>query len=367
MASFQGFRSVVENGPNAISVINTHGEILYGSSSNSNLFGYKPAELVGRNCLELVHPEDRDHARSVLKQALTKPPCPLRWNARIRRKDGNYSWVESTVSNLISDSDVQAIVVHQRDINGQKAAEEKTLQHAEELKRSNLRLEEFAYTAAHDLREPLRAISSFTEMLTKRLQMDAESKELAQFVVDGAARMAVLIDDLLLFAKTGIREPPRSVNLQHAVAEAIRNLALELETNRPIVKFDQLPIVRSNETQLVRLAQNLISNAVKYRSQRPLQIQVTADRRGSDWVVKVQDNGIGIALEDQTRIFMPFIRLANRDMPGTGLGLTVCRKIVEGLGGTIWVESEIGVGSTFAFTIVADEGTTVPDQLFDQR
>ena len=359
-ASFQGFQSLIENSPDAISLIDTDGEILYGSASTTKLFGYQPEELVGRNCLELIHPEDRDHSSRALQEVLAKPPGPLQWDARVRHKDGNYSWVESTVSNLLFESEVQAIVVHQRDINARRAAEVERQQHAEELARCNLRLEEFAYTAAHDLREPLRAISLFTEMLVQKTQMDANAKQMAKFIVDGAARMSTLVDDLLSFASTGMHEPPRCVDLQQAVAQARQNLALAIKASGAMVTVDRLPIVRSNEIHLVRLFQNLISNAVKYRGEDPIKIHVTAEQRGPGWVIRVEDNGVGIAPEDQARIFMPFIRLANRDVPGTGLGLAVCKKIVEGLGGTIWVESELGAGSTFCFTIVAAGRISVP-------
>jgi signal transduction histidine kinase len=192
------------------------------------------------------------------------------------------------------------------------------------------------------------------------MQLDAESHELAQFVVDGAARMSMLIEDLLTFARSGVREPLQWVNLQDAVAKAIHNLTPEIEASNAILNVDPLPVVRSNPTQLVRLFQNLISNALKYRSERPVEIYVTAQRRGPDWVIEVVDNGLGIAAEDHSRIFMPFIRLANHDVPGTGLGLAVCKKIVKGLGGEIRVESELGFGSTFIFTISAGEDAQFP-------
>ncbi len=292
---------------------------------------------------------------------LAKPPGPCQWDARVRCKDGNYSWVESTVSNLLFESEVQAIVMHQRNIDARKAAEVERRQHAEQLAQSNLRLEEFAYTAAHDLREPLRAISVYTEMLVQETQMDAKSRQTAKFIVDGAARMSTLVDDLLSFASTGMQEAPRCVDLQHAVAQATLNLAPAIEASGAIVTVGRLPIVRSNEIHLVRLFQNLISNALKYRAENPVRIHVTAEQRGPGWVISIGDNGIGIAPEHQTRVFMPFVRLANRDVPGTGLGLAVCKKIVESLGGTIWVESELGAGSTFCFTIAASqEGIAVP-------
>ena len=130
-ASFEGFRSLIEHSPDAISVIDQQGEILYGSRSTTKIFGYQPEELVGRNCLELVHPEDRDHSSRNLKQVLAKPPGPFQWDARILHKNGKYSWVESTVSNLLSEGEVQAIVVHQRDIQKRRAAEDERQKHAE--------------------------------------------------------------------------------------------------------------------------------------------------------------------------------------------------------------------------------------------
>jgi light-regulated signal transduction histidine kinase (bacteriophytochrome) len=265
------------------------------------------------------------------------------------------SWVESSVSNLLLEFEVQAMVVHQRDIHARRTAESQSQQHAEELTRSNLRLEEFAYTAAHDLREPLRTMSLYTDMLVQKMPMDANTKQMAKFIVDGAARMATLVDDLLSFASTGVHEPPRCIDLQHVVAQAQQNLAVAIKASGARVTADRLPMVIGNEIHSVRLFQNLISNALKYRGKNPVEIHVTAERHGPVWVIRIKDNGLGIAPENQARVFMPFIRLANRDIPGTGLGLAVCKKIVEGLGGTIWVESSLGAGSTFCFTIVEAE------------
>src|SRR5579863_5490471 len=230
-ASFQGFRSLIEHGSDAVSVINPQGEILYGSVATVKIFGYGSDELVGRNCLDLIHPEDRDHASRAFEEVLAKPPGPFQWDARILHKDGSYWWVESTVSNLLFEADVRAFVVHQRNIDARKAAELQRIQHAEELARCNERLEQFAYTAAHDLREPLRAISSYTEMLVQDVSMDANTRQMAKFIVDGTARMSTLIDALLSFASTGMREPPRGVDLQSAVKHAMENLALEIVAN----------------------------------------------------------------------------------------------------------------------------------------
>jgi PAS domain S-box-containing protein len=353
-ASFEGFRSLIEHSPDAISVIDPQGEILYGSQSTTRIFGYRPEELVGRNCLELVHPEDRDHSIKALKDALAKPG-PLQWDARILHKDGSYCWVESTVSNLLLESEVRAIVVHQRDIQARRDAEEERQKHADELARSNARLEEFAYIAAHDLREPLRAISAYTELLVQEIPVDEDTAQMAKFIVDGTARMSTLIDNLLSFAATGLQEPPRPVDLKNALAQATLNLDLDIKISGADLMLERLPVVLGDEIQLVRLFQNLIGNAVKYRGLETPKIHLSAERQRRDWIVRVKDNGLGIAPEDHARVFMPFVRLANREIAGTGLGLAVCKKIVEGMGGEIWVESQLGVGSTFSFTIAAAE------------
>jgi len=354
-ASFQGFRSLIENSPDAISLVDTQGEILYGSASTAKIFGYQPEELVGRNCLDLIHPEDRDHSTRALQEVLAEPPRPLQWDVRVRCKDGTYSWVESTVSNLLLELEVQAIVMQQRDISARKAVEVERQRHAEELVRSNLRLVEFAHHAAHDLREPLLAISLYTKSLLGKTELDADDREMAHAVVESAARMSSLVEGLLSFARTGIHEPPQSVHLLHAVWQATRNLVLATRRGGAKVTVDWLPVVRGNEINFVRLFQNLLGNAVKYKGEHPVEIHVTATQRGPDWAVRIQDNGIGIAEDDQARVFMPFVRLANRDIPGSGLGLAVCKKIVEELGGTIWVESKLGTGSTFCFTVTAVE------------
>jgi PAS domain S-box-containing protein len=351
-ATFQGFQALVENSPDAISLTNEQGEILYGSAANTKLFGYLPAELVGRDCIELLHPEDRKRSTRVFQQVVSEPPVPRRWDARVRCKDGSYCWVESTASNLTHDLDVQAIVLHQRDVQARIEAQTSFQQQSDELLRSNLRMEEFAYTVAHDLREPLRAISVYTELLLSGSQLDADSRQMAAFVVEGAARMSRMISDLLSFARTGMHSPPLPLKLDHAVQLASQNLKLEIDDSAAKITVKDLPTVPGDETHFVCLFQNLISNAIKYRGEAAPAILISAARSGNAWLVTVKDNSIGIAPEHQSKIFQPFVRLANRDIPGTGLGLAVCKRIVEAQGGTIWVESKVGEGSTIAFSIM---------------
>ena len=352
--SFHGFQSLVENSPDAISLVNTHGEILYGNMSNAKLFGYRPDELVGKDCMQFVHPDDRLHSSTSLQEVAVEPHGLRSWDARVRRRDGRYNWVESTVSNLFHDLEVQAIVMHQRDIHERMEAREKSQKQADELLKSNLRMEEFAYTVAHDFREPLRAISLYTQLLFKRIEMDSEQKAMAEFVIEGASRMTRMVGDLLSFAHTGVKSPALRINLGEAVRQSLKNLALEVEESKAIIIVDELPTVHSDQTHLVSLFQNLIGNAIKYRGDRPLTVRISAEERGLDWVIKIEDNGVGIAAEYRVQIFLPFVRLSNQCVPGTGLGLAVCKRIVEGSGGTIWLDSEPGAGSTFYFTIAAD-------------
>jgi PAS domain S-box-containing protein len=159
-ASFQGFRSLVEDNPDAISLINAEGQILNGSASTAKILGYRPEEMVGRNSLDLMHPEDREESTRALQAVLAEPEGPRQWNLRARHKDGNYCWVESTATNLLLELEVQGIVLHQRDIHARKAGEVESQRRAEELAGSNLRLEEFAHQVAHDLGQEARSGSN---------------------------------------------------------------------------------------------------------------------------------------------------------------------------------------------------------------
>ena len=350
-SSFHGYQSLVENSPDAISLINRYGEILFSNSSAVKLLGYRPHELVGRNCLELMQFKDRQRFGSLLNELVRWPTGPRTLDASIRRKDGTCCWVESTVINLLDDSEVQAIVMYQSDIHERIEAQEKSKIQAKELKNSNARMEEFAYTVAHDLREPLRAISVYTQLLFANAELDVDQEQMAQFIIDGSGRMGAMVSDLLAFARAGMAAPAVKLSLEDAVEHAMQNLALEIKESAAVVTVAPLPEVFSDKVHLARVFQNLISNAIKYRSERPLSIAISSQQQENDYVIRVRDNGVGIAASYQTKIFRPFIRLASRQIPGTGLGLAVCKKAIEGLGGAIWVESDLGIGSTFAFSI----------------
>ncbi len=241
-----------------------------------------------------------------------------------------------------------------------RKAEYELAERSKELARSNEELEKFAYVASHDLQEPLRTITSYTQLLEKRYQgkFDPDADEFFGFIVDGASRMRQLITDLLTYARVGSK--PKSLeptNCDTLLNSALSNLQAALHDSQGVVTYDPLPSVMADSTQLSQLFQNLIGNAIKFRGKEPPRVHISAKQQGGDWVFSVSDKGIGIEPEYVERIFIIFQRLHSRsEYSGTGIGLAVCKKIVERHGGRIWVESEPQKGSTFYFTLPAGAG-----------
>lgn len=247
------------------------------------------------------------------------------------------------------------------DVTARKVAEEKLQQTLAELARSNRELELFAYVASHDLQEPLRMVSSYCQLLQKRYKdkLDEDANEFIAYAVDGALRMQTLINDLLAYSRVGTRGKPLvPTSSEAALLKAMNNLKLAIEESGAQISYDPLPQVVGDTVQLTQLFQNLLGNALKFRGSDPPRIHVGAERQGLFWKIWVRDNGIGIDPADFDRIFIIFQRLHPRDeYPGTGIGLAICKKIVERHGGRIWVESAKGQGATFCFTLPAAEGS----------
>ena len=222
-----------------------------------------------------------------------------------------------------------------------------------ELKRIDPRFEDFAHAVAHDLREPLRTVSMFTEMLVHGTELGEEGKELAGYIVAGVTRIAALFDGLQAFAMHHADEPFTRVDLNEVLAEVRQDLAHAITSNGAIVTGGALPLVQGRKKDLLRLFQNLLMNAIKYRGDAIPIIHVSAEVAGTTCTVEVRDNGVGIPSEHQESVFLPFKRLHGPAMPGVGIGLAICRKAVESMGGNIWVTSSPGGGATFCFTIAA--------------
>jgi light-regulated signal transduction histidine kinase (bacteriophytochrome) len=249
-----------------------------------------------------------------------------------------------------------------KDITERKNAEKERETLIGELKRSNEELQQFAYIASHDLQEPLRTISSFTQLLSRRYkgQLDKDADEFIEFIVDGTNRMQAMIKDLLQYSRVQTRgEEFKLTDVENALNQALFNLKVTIEENNAEITHDKLPTVIADEKQLIQLFQNLISNAIKFRKpDEPPKIHISSrkDDENMEYILGVSDNGIGMEQQYAGRIFELFQRLHTRDeYKGTGIGLAVAKKIVERHGGRIWVESELGKGSTFYFTLPIKE------------
>jgi PAS domain S-box-containing protein len=268
-------------------------------------------------------------------------------------------FTETTISPLIGEA------IHRFDAEAELEKyrmhlEDLVKQRTEELARSNTDLEQFAYVASHDLQEPLRAVSGFVSLLQHQLKdaLDEKKTEYMNFIVDGATRMQILINGLLEYSRIDTRgKPPEKTYSQKSLDEALLGLQTSIKESGAKITFETLPTVHIDPVQLTQLFQNLISNAIKFRGDLPLEIHISAIRPNKVWQFAVKDNGIGIEQQYADRIFMIFQRLHTRKKyPGTGIGLSLCKKIIERHGGKIWVESEPGKGSTFYFTVPDIEG-----------
>jgi PAS domain S-box-containing protein len=280
---------------------------------------------------------------------------------RIVRTDGEVLWLQARQSAVVDESGKPVrMVAAMLDITERKAAEAELRAAHDELARSNAELEQFAYVASHDLQEPLRMVASYTQLLGKRYgdKLEGDAQEFMAYIVDGAGRMKQLIEDLLAYSRVGTRGKDfKPLRLEAAFERARINLRTALEESGGALTHDPLPEVEGDESQLAQLLQNLIGNAIKFRAGVKPAVHIYSFEKENEFVLAVQDNGIGIEPQYFERIFMVFQRLHDKGQyPGTGIGLAICKKVVDRHGGRIWVESAPGKGSRFVFTLPKKRG-----------
>jgi PAS domain S-box-containing protein len=349
--------AILETAVDGIIVIDDRGIVESLNPAAERLFGYLASEVIGENISKLIpahFPEVHDPGPDSDLTIATKKTIGTGREVFGRRKDGATVPIEVTVSEVkLGDRRLFTGIV--RDITERKHAEHRLAQRTQELARSNVELEQFAYVASHDLQEPLRMIGSFTQLLARRYggQLDATADEFISYIVDGVTRMQALINDLLAYSRVGTRGATfRPVGCEAIIERALANLKPAIDENGAVITHDSLPTLWADLSQMVQLFQNLIGNAIKYRGAAPPRIHVAAEQQGNDWVFSIRDNGIGFDPKHAKRIFIIFQRLHTPDRyPGTGMGLAICNKIVERHAGRIWAESEPGRGSRFFFTI----------------
>jgi len=310
---------------------------------------------------KLFHPEDWERATEEIAKA-TNEGLSYEFTDRFFRPDGSIGYL-SVIGKAICGEDGKPVklIGTVQDITERKQAEKELSYLTEELKRSNADLEQFAYSASHDLQEPLRGIEGFVKLLSKRYKgkLDAKGNEFIEFTIEGVQRMKMLIKDLLEYSQIGLKNKKFSlVDSSMPLALALANLQRSIEENKAVVTYDALPKVLADSSQLSRLFQNLIGNAIKFHGNELPKIHISAELKGEEWIFSVSDNGIGMDPKNFDRIFTVFQRLHAREKyEGTGIGLANCKKIVERHGGRIWVESEFGKGTTFYFTLPYQEVT----------
>jgi PAS domain S-box-containing protein len=353
------FRELVEGSLQGI-LIHRDGNILFVNQAFASMHGYdSPDEIVQLGSqFACTAPHDRERLRGYTQARLRGEEAPSEYECQGLCKDGSLIWRENRVRVVPWDGR-SAIQITTVDITERKRAEAGLAHYANNLARSNAELKQFAYVVSHDLQEPLRMVAGYIQLLAEqyRGRLDAGADEFIGYAVDGAKRMQQLIQDLLAYSRVGIRGQNLILTDCTAVLEhTLVYLRMTIDETGAVITHDPLPTVLADTTQLTQLFQNLLGNAIKYRSQDVPRVHVSAVRQDSGWRFAVRDNGIGIDPPQAKRIFEIFQRLHSREeYPGTGIGLAICKKIVERHGGHIWVESAPGQGSTFYFTLPASE------------
>ncbi len=354
--SEEKLRAMFDSVRDGILVIDLEGNFREFNEATMNMTGYSREELAGKSALDFIVEEDREKVVADLSQTLTDKHTQTLTSYRLLAK-GNRGFDAELSSGMMLDSEGNptALIGIMRDVTERKRMEEKLVKIKEDLERSNRELEQFAYVASHDLQEPLRMVSSYLKLLERRSKdkLDSEAQEFIDFAVDGSTRMAAMIQALLTYSRVGTRGKPfEPTESEDILRKALSNLQIAIEEKGAVVTHDPLPTIVADSTQMLQLFQNLIGNGLKFQDNKRPEVHVSVEDRGEDWVFSFRDNGIGIDPKYKERIFVIFERLHGKgEYKGTGIGLAVCKKIVERHGGRIWVDSTPGNGATFYFTM----------------
>ena len=359
--SEERFRSVTQSASEAIIIADGKGEIISWNDGAQITFGYMEQEVLGKALTVLIPERYRDAYRKGLEQVGSTAETHI-IRKRIElfglRKDRSEFPLEISLSTWETRKG-RFYAGIARDVTDRKRAKDILHQHTEELKRSNAALEQFASAASHDMQEPLRTISSFSQLLAKQYKgkLGKDADEFITYISEGAFRMQALIQDLLAYSRlTTQGKALKSVEVSKVVDHAMYNLRIAIEESQTEVSLDSLPVVQGDPAQLAQLFQNLIGNALKFRGEKPPRIHIRAESNGKFCTLAIEDHGIGLDPKFGDRIFAIFQRLHTRnEYKGTGIGLALCKKIVERHGGRIWVESQPRKGATFYFTLPLEE------------
>jgi PAS domain S-box-containing protein len=340
----------------AIYFLDPLGRIQSWNEGAEHVKGYKAEEILGRSFSIFYTPEELQFGKpdQLMERAAQDGRAEDEgWRVR---GDGSRFWAESTLTALRNDQgELQGFVKITRDVTQRRRIEE--------LMRSNQELEQFAYVASHDLQEPLRMVASYVQLLARKYEdrLDADAKTYIEQAVDGAKRMQALINDLLAYSRVG--NQPRvfeKVDFEMVLQDALRNLESTVRENKAQVTYDHLPVLVGDHHQFLQLLQNLLSNAMKFKGVEPPKIHVSAVEKDHEWLFSVKDNGIGVDPQYVEKIFEVFKRLHTRyEYPGTGIGLAICRKVVNRHGGRIWMESKGGEGATVHWTLPVMKGAAL--------
>lgn len=347
--------AIVESSDDAIIGKDLNGSITSWNAGAERMYGYSQDEAIGRSISFIIPPDLPDEMPKILN--IIKNGKHIKHYETQRRKKGGGRIHISLTTSPIKDKEGNIIGISTiaRDITEKVEAENILREYTRDLKIKNEELEQFTYVASHDLQEPLRMVASYVQLLQKRYEgkLDSDADDFINFAAEGANRMQALINDLLLFSRVSTRGKSFvETNLESVLQRALQNLQMQIQESNAIIEHDSLPVVKADASQLVQVFQNLISNSIKFCSEKTPHILISAEQQDENWLFSVKDNGIGIDPEYFNRIYVIFQRLHTRkNYPGTGIGLAICKRIVERHGGRIWVESEPGMGSTFFFTI----------------